>query len=147
MNPLIKRRENDLKKLQELEKKYKFFKIIKVEGNPIKNILAELNLKIPISSKTFANKIKITIELSSKYPMEPPKFSVKPTVYNPNVFESGKVCMGSKWMVSNTLDLEVERLLKILVLDPQYININSAANSDAVDWFLLNRRKFPLIKL
>lgn len=147
MNPLIKRRENDLKKLKELEKKYKFFKVIKVAGNPIKDIWAELNLKIPISSSKFANKIEIKIELPSKYPMESPKFSVKPPVYNPNVFESGKVCMGNKWMVSNTLDLEVERLIKILVLDPQYINTKSAANSNAVDWFLLNIKKFPLIKL
>jgi ubiquitin-protein ligase len=147
MNAIIKRRENDLKKLRELEKKYKFLKIKKIEGNPISEITLELNLNLPISSKKNHDSFELKIKLPSNYPLTRPSFSINPVVFNPHVFESGNFCMGDKWMPSNTLDLEVLRVIKILLFYPEFINTHSPANSSALSWFKKNIKNFPLMKL
>ncbi|MFN3603393.1 MAG: ubiquitin-conjugating enzyme E2 [Leptonema sp. (in: bacteria)] len=146
MNPLVKRRENDLKKIKELEKKYPFFKIHKTEGNPIKTIELEFHLEVPVSSKKKEKKFLVKIDLPSNYPLVSPKFTIIPPIFHPHVYESGTVCMGSHWLVSNTLDLELERLIKILLFDPLYINPNSVANFSAYNWYKRNKKKLSKVE-
>ncbi|GIX41174.1 MAG: hypothetical protein KatS3mg129_0907 [Leptospiraceae bacterium] len=147
MNLIIRRRENDLKKLRELEKKYDFIKIIDVSGNPISEIKIKLNLGLPVNKEQKGGPFELFIKLPADYPLKSPMFSIKPVVFNPHVFESGNICTGYKWMPSNTLDLEVIRIIKLLLLYPEYINSKSPANSQALSWFKKNKKKFPLLKL
>lgn len=142
MNPLIKRRENDIKKLHELTKKYSFLKIQNIEGDPIQKIELFIDLHLPISKTKKHKGFTVFIELSAKYPLFPPKFFVQPVIFHPHIYETGTVCIGNTWNVSNTLDQEVERLIQILSFDPKYINPNSLANFVAYTWYRKNQKKF-----
>ncbi len=147
MNPIQLRRENDLKKLKELEKKFNFFKILSVEGNPTSKIQIGLYVSLPVLSGSIHKDFKLFIILPADYPLKMPGFSIKPPVFNPNVFSNGDICTGGKWLPSNTLDLETIRVLKILFYYPEVINLKSPANNEAVEWYSKNIQKFPLINL
>ncbi len=142
MNPILKRRENDLKKLYELENKYSFFKVQNTIGTPLQSIEIFLDLSLPVSKTKTHKGFVVTIELSAKYPLVPPKFMIQPVIYHPHIYDSGTICMGNTWMVSNTLDLEVERLIQLLTFDPKYINPNSLVNFSAYQWYKKNQKKF-----
>jgi Ubiquitin-protein ligase len=147
MNPIVKRRLNDLQKLKELEKKYSFIKIKNTKGDPISEIFIDLHLILPISEKESKDLFELKVKLPSEYPLSRPLISVSPTVFNPHVFESGNICLGNQWMPSIFLDLEVLRVIKLLLLYPEFINPNSPANSNALSWYKKNKKKFPLLKI
>ena len=147
MNPIVKRRLNDLQRLKELEKKYSFLKIKDTKGDPISEIFIDLYLNLPISQKASKSSFLLIIKLPSDYPLSRPIISVSPTVYNPHVFESGNICLGYQWMPSIFLDLEVLRVIKLLLFYPEFINPNSPANSNALNWYKKNNHKFPLLKI
>jgi ubiquitin-protein ligase len=147
MNPIVKRRLNDLQKLKELEKKYSFIKIKNAKGDPISEIFIDLHLTLPISEKESKDLFELKVKLPSEYPLSRPLIFVSPTVFNPHVFESGNICLGYQWMPSIFLDLEVLRVIKLLLLYPEFINPNSPANSNALSWYKKNKKKFPLLKI
>ncbi|MCS7205507.1 MAG: hypothetical protein NZ853_07405 [Leptospiraceae bacterium] len=147
MNPIYKRRENDLKKIQELEKKYSFLKIVEVKGEPITEIQIKLDLTLPISEKEKQKEFILKILLSANYPMSSPHFSISPPVFHPHVYESGNICRGGKWLVSTPLDQEVERIIKLLLFYPELINTKSVANEKAITWFHKKKAKLPLMRI
>lgn len=145
MNPLLKRRQNDLAKLYELEKKYPFFKIQSTEGDPVTTITIHLSCSLPVSKKKYENDFLLTVRLPGNYPMARPGFHIKPKVFHPHVFESGNICVGTTWLVSTPLDAEVLRVIKLLLFYHEYINKNSITDAKAYEWYASNKHLFPLM--
>jgi ubiquitin-protein ligase len=56
-------------------------------------------------------------------------------VFNPNVYPSGRVCLGTKWLATETLDLIVLRVAKILTFDSDILNDRAPANMEAAYWY------------
>jgi len=113
-------------------------KIIRTSGNPVNRIEIELNF-ITVPSRNYPaqrqNSTVATIELAARYPFSQPKVTFNPFVFHPNVYRSGLVCLGSKWITTEFLDLLVKRLVKILTYDPAVIDLKPPANSDAANWY------------
>lgn len=86
---------------------------------------------------------RLRISLPARYPFQPPLASVATPVWHPNVFESGTVCIGSKWLPSEGLDQFVERLLRLLTFDPLLVNAVAPANRAAAAWYEQSRRLHP----
>jgi hypothetical protein len=88
-------------------------------------------------------RIRLRVALPSRYPFVPPVASVETPVYHPNVFPSGLVCLGTKWLPSEGLDLFLKRVIRLLTFDPLLVNVTSPANRDAASWYQSARRRHP----
>jgi Ubiquitin-conjugating enzyme len=86
---------------------------------------------------------KLTIELDARHPFMPPVATLHTPVFHPNVFESGVVCMGAKWLPSEGMDLFVRRVLRLLAFDPLLVNLRSVANHSALGWYQRTLRQQP----
>jgi hypothetical protein len=64
-------------------------------------------------------------------------------VFHPNVFSSGKVCVGG-FVPSESLGRFALRIGRMIKFEPAYINEHSAANSDAAAWYVRNLSSFPV---
>lgn len=87
------------------------------------------------SSGTTINSANAEIVLSSRYPFAEPSVKFLSQVFHPNVYDSGQVCLGTKWLPTEGLDLLVERLIKILIFDATILNTQSPASSSALNWY------------
>ncbi|MEB3237082.1 MAG: ubiquitin-conjugating enzyme E2 [Candidatus Sericytochromatia bacterium] len=87
---------------------------------------------------------RIEIRLTSAYPLEAPIVRALSPVFHPHVFANGTFCLGSRWMVGETLGDLVMRLIDILRCDPQLFDFDSAANGEAADWYEAHPDLFPL---
>jgi ubiquitin-protein ligase len=87
---------------------------------------------------------RLTIELAARHPFMPPIATVHTPIFHPNVFESGVVCMGAKWLPSEGMDLYVRRLVRLLAFDPLLVNQRSVAHSNALAWYQRTLRQQPL---
>ncbi len=139
MTPSQERRNEDLRRLRAMEVQSPGrIRIVKVHGTPMRRV--DLVLSVPTAADhSFPHRrvpeVSVKIELPSDYPYKAPVCTINSEVFNVNVFPNGTVCMGSKWMPSHQLTLTVARLWRILSLDPEVINPNSPANSDAIAWW------------
>jgi hypothetical protein len=86
---------------------------------------------------------RIHIELSARYPFQPPVATVTSPIFHPNVFASGLVCLGAKWLPSEGMDLFVHRLARLITFDPLLLNIQSPANGEAMQWYTRTAREHP----
>lgn len=86
---------------------------------------------------------RVRIALPGRYPFQPPTATVLTPVWHPNVFPSGAVCLGTRWLASEGLDLFVQRLSRLLTFDSLLVNTASAANRAAADWYQRARRQHP----
>ncbi len=86
-------------------------------------------------SKNATTSIYFVIQFPARYPFEAPVVKVKHHHFHPNVFENNVVCLGSKWMASESLDLFITRVLRLLTYDPWLVNMNSPANGAAANWY------------
>lgn len=77
----------------------------------------------------------VRITLPAGYPIRRPTARVLTPVFNPHVFASGVVCLGSEWSPAQSLDLFVRRLWQILVWDPAVIDPGSPADGGAIAWY------------
>ena len=84
---------------------------------------------------------RLKIALPGRYPFQPPVASVQTPIFHPNVYPSGVVCLGTKWLPSEGLDLFVQRLLRLLTFDPLLVNTASPANREAASWYDRARRR------
>lgn len=151
MDAINTRINTDINKINELARiSNNKIRIVRTVGNPVNQIDIELRF-VTIPSKEYPTKKQLSthvkIELLSNYPFSPPKATFSPMVFHPNVYPSGLVCLGSKWMSTEFLDLLVKRLLQILVYDPTVIDVHSAANKEAAGWYQAmaqsNSQMFP----
>jgi ribosomal protein S27E len=53
------------------------------------------------------------------------------------------ICLGTRWLASEGLDLFVQRLARLLTFDSLLVNTASPANRTAAEWYARARRQRP----
>ena len=155
MDAIAKRRQEDLTKLLDLQAEYRgVLAVTRKAGDPVSRVELEIvlptvrNERYPEDKQTMS---WVQIDLPARYPFEPPKITVTTPVWNPNIFPSGLICLGEKWIPTHNLGLLVQRVLQILALDPVIINVASPANPEAGQWYVRTRQRnpnlFPTVRL
>lgn len=86
---------------------------------------------------------RLRIEFAARYPFTAPVAKITTPILHPNVWESGVVCLGSKWIASEGIDLFVQRIARLISFDPLLVNEQSAANRVALAWYQQTRRQHP----
>ena len=118
---------------------------VKIVSHSSTRINLQLHFKtIANSSGSFSEVTDVEIQLPDRYPFIEPKVVFTSKVFHPNVYSSGQVCLGTKWLPEG-LDLLVERLIKILIYDATILNTTSPANSSALNWYRKTVSKNPSI--
>lgn len=139
MSAFAERVLQDLRKIEELSKAVAGRVVIKgTAGNPINVINLELDFPTAPSSKypsQVQNKTLVKIELLSRYPFQEPLATITTPIYHPNVYSSGRVCLGAKWLPTQGLDLLVKRIIQIITFESNILNEASPANWDALLWY------------
>jgi hypothetical protein len=148
MNALETRRREDLAKVQELcRQSGGKIEFVSADRDAPTSILLRLHYKTAVSRKYPEDPVRsvdLRIQIPAGYPFRsPPVATLTPVVYHPNVYASGQVCLGSKWIVSEFLDLLVKRVIRIITYQQDVLNEASPANGDAVAWYRTQRRQFP----
>jgi hypothetical protein len=86
---------------------------------------------------------RLRIALPARYPFQAPTATVLTPIWHPNVFPAGVICLGTRWLASEGLDLFVQRLARLLTFDSLLVNIHSPANRVAADWYSRMLRQRP----
>lgn len=86
---------------------------------------------------------RIRVLLGARYPFQEPAVEILDPIYNPNVYPSGRVCLGNKWLATEGLDLVVLRVAKILTFDPETVNDRNPANMEAAMWYKVMVERHP----
>jgi len=89
------------------------------------------------------SRVTIHIALPERYPFQAPVATVRTPIYHPNVFPSGVICLGTRWLAAEGLDLFVQRLLRLVTFDPLLVNTASPANREAAAWYERALRQHP----
>ena len=87
--------------------------------------------------------VRLRIDLPSRYPFERPVVTVESPIFHPNVFASGVVCQGERWLPGEGIDLFVRRMIGLVTFAPGAVNPASAANREAAAWYLQQRARTP----
>ncbi|MBX7198093.1 MAG: hypothetical protein K1X51_01820 [Rhodospirillaceae bacterium] len=147
MNPLEERRKQDLAKIAKLgERSRGRIVISEIRGVPLDEAILTLTYptapspKYPEDSRA-ATRVRIT--LGARYPFQEPAVEALDPLFNPNVYVSGRFCLGAKWLPTEGLDLLVMRLAKILTFDPEIVSDRSPANAEAALWYNAMRLTHP----
>ncbi|MBZ9963733.1 ubiquitin-conjugating enzyme E2 [Mesorhizobium sp. BR1-1-2] len=147
MSAFDERRAQDVQKLRDLERLSRSrVRVTKVVGNPTNEIEAELHLRTAPSSaypSSVQPVTRISISLPARYPFVEPTVNVGTPILHPNVYTSGRICLGLKWIPSFGLDLLVRRVVQIVTFDPTVLNLQSPANRAAVSWYQQAIRSNP----
>jgi ubiquitin-protein ligase len=145
MSAFDDRRLQDIQKLTNLSQQSKVrIRVARVTGTPPNEIDIELHLKTAPSKKypqAVQDMTKTTIRLPARYPFVEPIVTIKTPILHPNIYTSGRICLGMKWLPTFGLDLLVKRIAQIIIFDPTVLNLQSPANRDAVDWYREAQRK------
>lgn len=148
MSALETRRREDLEKVKELcNRSGGRIRLISTDGDAPSMI--ELNLNYRTAGGTSYPEqdlasVELKIQIPAGYPFRsPPVATLSPVVFHPNVYASGQVCLGSKWVVSEFLDLLVKRVVRIITYQEDVLNEASPANGAAVSWYRERKRRFP----
>src|SRR6266404_6061324 len=142
-----RRRDEDLRKIGTMAQEYPgIIEIVGSSGSPISQI--RLRLKVPTApNERYPREVQsvsdIRIDLPSSYPIRPPIVTVTSPAWNPNIFQSGLVCLGRDWVATQGLDLLILRVIKILAFDPLIVNTIHPANAQAAAWYNRVRARQP----
>lgn len=147
MSAFDERRAQDLQKLRELQKvSREQVRVTHVSGSPLNRIDVELHLKTA-PSKAYPRSVQevtsAVISLPARYPFAEPSVNISTPILHPNVYTSGRVCLGVKWIPTFGLDLLVRRIVQIITFDPTVLNLLSPANASAVSWYTDAVRQHP----
>jgi Ubiquitin-conjugating enzyme len=85
----------------------------------------------------------LVLDFAARYPFIAPVARLTSPILHPNVWESGVICLGAKWLPSEGLDLFVQRIARLLTFDPLLVNEQSAANRSALSWYQQAKRRHP----
>jgi hypothetical protein len=147
VNPLEERRRQDLAKITRLgERSRGRIAISEVIGAPLDEAVLTLSYKTAPSPRYPEEKrdsTRIRVVLSARYPFQEPAIDVLDPVFNPNVYGSGRFCLGAKWMPTEGLDMLIMRVAKILTFDPEILNDRSPANMEATQWYKATQAAHP----
>ena len=87
--------------------------------------------------------VHLRIDLPARYPFERPVLTIGTPIFHPNVFASGVVCQGERWLPGDAIDIVLRRIVRLVTFDPTHVNPGSAANRIAASWYLAQRRQTP----
>lgn len=155
MSAFATRIQEDLRKLDVLSRETEGrVKVVSQIGNPARELIIDLAYPTAGSSN-FPNVVQqittVKIELLSRYPFQEPSAKITTPIYHPNVYTSGQICFGTKWLPSQGLDLLVRRIIKIITFDESILNEASPANGAALNWYRRvasqHPNSFPTTKL
>lgn len=147
MSAFTERRVQDIDKLRDLSRKSGGrVVIVSATGNPVSKILLELHYRTAGSTRyptEVQSVTKVSIDLPARYPFAEPTANIITPIHHPNVYSSGLICFGVKWLPSQGLDLLVQRIIQIITFDPLILNEKSPANGPALNWYREVARKHP----
>jgi hypothetical protein len=89
------------------------------------------------------DRVRLRVNLPARYPFERPTVTIESPIFHPNVFPSGVVCQGERWIASEGLDLLVRRMIRLATFDPAHVNPASAANRAAAGWYQRQAAQTP----
>jgi hypothetical protein len=89
------------------------------------------------------SRVLVHVALPERYPFQAPVATVRTPIFHPNVFPSGVICLGTRWVAAEGLDIFVQRLLRLVTYDPLLVNTTSPANAAAASWYQRARREHP----
>lgn len=89
------------------------------------------------------SRVIVHVALPERYPFQAPVATVRTPIFHPNVFPSGVICLGTRWVAAEGLDIFVQRLLRLVTFDPLLLNTTSPANAAAASWYQRARREHP----
>lgn len=139
MSAFETRINQDIKKIEALSRSLNNrIEIIKLEGHPPKKIFLRFHYPTAPSSdypKSIQEVTEVKIELLSRYPFQEPSATITTPIFHPNVYSSGKICFGTKWLPTEGLDLLVKRIIQIITFDSKLLNEDSPANQQANKWY------------
>jgi hypothetical protein len=109
---------------------------------------AELELRYAVARSErypldVTRQTRLRIALPARYPFQSPTATVLTPVWHPNVFPAGVICLGTRWLASEGLDLFVQRLARLLTFDSLLVNTASPANRAAAEWYERTRHQRP----
>ena len=153
MNPRQIRRARDLESVFALQRRHPArLELTGQAGNPVREL--QLAFRIPTAvddrfPRRRRNGCRTLLEIPAPYPFEPARVTLLDSVFNPNVFPSGLVCVGWAQGMNWTLGDLVWRVMRILALDPEIISCERPADADAAEWYLeaLDTGIFPSVAL
>jgi LSD1 subclass zinc finger protein len=147
MSALDERRLQDVRKLQDLASRSGGkITITSATGNPINRVTVELRYITAPSGRYPEIKTSHTtlvIDLLARYPLQAPSATIKTPIFHPNVYPSGQICLGGKWLPTESLDLLVKRIIQIVTFDPSVLNETSPANGGALQWYRQTIARYP----
>lgn len=148
MNALATRRKQDLARVKELcDQSGGRISLISADGEAPTTINLRLNYRTAGSTgypEPTLSAVDLKIQIPAGYPFRsPPTAILHPVVYHPNVYANGQVCLGTKWVVSEFLDLLVKRVVRIITFQEDVLNEASPANGAAVSWYRQRKSRFP----
>jgi len=139
MNAAAERRRQDLARLQAMcAASNGRLRLVSRSGEPPIDLTIELACRTAGSDKypsSAIDRVSARIVFPARYPFDPPLVALDPPVFHPNVYASGRVCLGSTWLPTEGLDLLVRRIGQIITFDPLVLNASSAANAAAAAWY------------
>ncbi|HEV2529533.1 MAG TPA: ubiquitin-conjugating enzyme E2 [Thermomicrobiales bacterium] len=150
MGVIVRRRQADLERLRELAAANPGrIDILGVDGDPPNTIRFRLNCRsitaMSAVGPTYGNGHHLRVTFGERYPMEQPLVYLESPIWNPHIFASTRrICIGTAWSPSETLDVFIQRVWAILAWDPQVIDPNSPANMEALRWSETNRTMLPI---
>ena len=149
------RRQEDISKIRDLQSEFPgVVSVTQTVGNPVTLVELQINLETARNGRFPMEKQVdniVQFELPTRYPSDPPIVKVITPIWNPNIFPSGLICFGQKWIPTQNLALLVQRVMQILALEPTIINLDSPANKEAKEWYAAAIRRnaslFPTVRL
>ncbi|WP_017718130.1 ubiquitin-conjugating enzyme E2 [Kamptonema formosum] len=144
-----KRLENEFKALSELvANSGGTLAIVSKSGNPPYQYVIEYRCRgierLQGNEPVFRDTHRVEITLGSNYPKEKPAVKFQTPIFHPNVWEDRNVCIGSYWIMAETLPELVLRIGKLIQYADDITNLDSPANSAAKTWAASNRGRFPV---
>ncbi len=89
---------------------------------------------------TYRSQHEVEVAFGSGYPSRRPeiRMTTTPAPFHPNWYADGGWCSGT-WNMEESLQNLVIRMIRTLRFEEGYTNPDSPANSDASNWYRLNR--------
>jgi hypothetical protein len=141
------RREADLARLRELSAASAGkLELLEAPARPGKAIRLAIHCRTAASNaypQLTQQGVTLRIDLPARYPFERPVLTVESRIFHPNIFASGVICQGEKWLPGEGLDLLVKRVMRLVTFDAGHVNPASAANRAAAAWYLQQRARTP----
>lgn len=115
-------------------------RIVLINGPTVALPRVDLELRYAVARSArypadVTRRTRLRIALPVRYPFQAPTATVLTPIWHPNVFPAGVVCIGTRWLASESLDLFVQRLARLLTFDSLLVNVHSPANRVAADWY------------